>query len=401
MSIHTRLVIVIAGLAAAAATPEFAGASDCTRTSVGVTPLNDLGAGLYLGQFQGGLYPGGVNAPPVSHASAGLAKAALVVPRDDGGTPAQSGKVVLLSIGLSNTTQEFCGGAFPNCQSFSFIGQAAASPLVNHTSLVIVDGAMGGQTPSTWDMPTDANYTAVRNRLTTAGVTEAQVQAVWIKEAQAQPSIHLPSAAADAYTLERGIGNMVRACKVRYPNLRLVYLSSRIYAGYASTTLNPEPYAFETGFSVKWLIEAQIDQRSGGGVDPIAGDLDDNTVAPWLAWGPYLWADGLTPRSDGLTWACADLNTDGTHPANSGRAKVGGMILSFLLAEPTAANWFRAGTPLCPADFNTDGQLSVQDIFDFLAAYFGNNSRADFNLSGSLGVQDIFDYLAAYFAGCP
>ena len=33
-------------------------ASDCSVTSVGFVPMNDLGAGLYLGQFQGGLYPG-------------------------------------------------------------------------------------------------------------------------------------------------------------------------------------------------------------------------------------------------------------------------------------------------------------------------------------------------------
>jgi hypothetical protein len=26
---------------------------------------------------------------------------------------------------------------------------------------------------------------------------------------------------------------------------------------------------------------------------------------------------------------------------------------------------------------------------------------ADFNNSGAIGVQDIFDFLAAYFAGCP
>ena len=36
-------------------------ASDCTVTSVGLVPLTDLRTGLYLGQFQGGLYPGGSN----------------------------------------------------------------------------------------------------------------------------------------------------------------------------------------------------------------------------------------------------------------------------------------------------------------------------------------------------
>jgi hypothetical protein len=55
----------------------------------------------------------------------------------------------------------------------------------------------------------------------------------------------------------------------------------------------------------------------------------------------------------------------------------------------------------CPADFNHSGAASVQDIFDFLSAYFSGNPAADVNASGAVSVQDIFDFLAAYFAGCP
>jgi outer membrane protein assembly factor BamB len=54
----------------------------------------------------------------------------------------------------------------------------------------------------------------------------------------------------------------------------------------------------------------------------------------------------------------------------------------------------------CAADFNNSGTVSVQDIFDFLAAYFASDSRADVNASGAVTVQDIFDYLLVYFAGC-
>jgi hypothetical protein len=56
---------------------------------------------------------------------------------------------------------------------------------------------------------------------------------------------------------------------------------------------------------------------------------------------------------------------------------------------------------VCRADFNCSGTASVQDIFDFLAAYFSGNPRADINGSGAVSVQDIFDFLAAYFVGCP
>ncbi|MCC6320933.1 MAG: multicopper oxidase family protein [Phycisphaerales bacterium] len=57
-------------------------------------------------------------------------------------------------------------------------------------------------------------------------------------------------------------------------------------------------------------------------------------------------------------------------------------------------------TVLCAADFNLSGSVTVQDLFDFLAAYFGNQMSADINNSGGLSVQDIFDFLALYFGPC-
>jgi hypothetical protein len=56
-------------------------------------------------------------------------------------------------------------------------------------------------------------------------------------------------------------------------------------------------------------------------------------------------------------------------------------------------------TGIPKSDFNCSGVISVQDIFDFLAAYFSDLPDADFNFSSTTTVQDIFDFLAAYFAG--
>jgi hypothetical protein len=57
--------------------------------------------------------------------------------------------------------------------------------------------------------------------------------------------------------------------------------------------------------------------------------------------------------------------------------------------------------PSCPADFNNIGGLTVQDIFDFLTAWFAGDTHADFNHVNGLEVQDIFAFLGAWFAGCP
>ncbi|GAA3755216.1 hypothetical protein GCM10022225_44970 [Plantactinospora mayteni] len=309
--------------------------------AAGPLPINDLGSGTYLG-FRGGLYPDGSNAMPSAHRTIGVNRALRVRPVDTAGTPHTNGKYVLLSIGMSNTTQEFCSSeAGGQCAPYSFIGQAAADPQVNRDKLVIVDGAEGGQTAGTWDSPSDANYNRVRDtRLAPLGLTEQQVQIAWVKVANAQPSVSLPAANADAYQLVTQQGNILRALKARYPNLQQVFFSSRIYGGYASTGLNPEPYAYETGFGVKWVLQAQINQMSGGGVDPRAGNLDYNSRVAWAAWGPYLWANGLQPRSDGLTWARSDFVADGTHPSSSGRQKVGALLLRFFKTSPHTACWF-------------------------------------------------------------
>ena len=346
MRIAARGACVAAAVVALLAIAErSAHASDCSVTSTGMVPLTDLGTALYLDQYPGGLYPDG-NALPSDHRTAGLARAALVTPRNAAGEPDANGKVVMLSIGMSNTEQEWCffNSVLDRCSSFSFTGQALADPDVDHATLAIADGASGGQTAPYWTAPDAQNYTRVLNDvLEPAGLTPAQVQVAWVKLANGAPTVHLPDPSADAFVLEGQIAEVARSLRVNYPNLALVFLSSRIYAGYADTTLNPEPYAYETGFSVKWLIEAQIDQMRGAGPDARTGDLDYTTgVAPWLAWGPYLWADGLTPRSDGLTWSCSDLGIDGTHPSDYGRQKVGGMLLDFFLGSEIAAPWFRA-----------------------------------------------------------
>jgi len=268
-------------------------------------PLNDLGNAKYLGQFEGGLYEHGASVPPTDHEAAGLGQAALVRPLDATGKPSANGKIVMISVGMSNTTQEFCAAGNPApCTSWSFVGQASADPAVNHVTLVLVNGACGGQAADSWESPTQPDWDGVKANLTAAGLTEAQVQVAWIKQANIGPKVSLPASNADAYRLVAQLGNISRALKVRYPNIRLAYFSSRIYAGYASTALNPEPYAYESAFAVKWLIAAQVEQERSGKIDAKAGDLGAS-AAPWLAWSAYLWADGLNPRSDGLTWARA------------------------------------------------------------------------------------------------
>ena len=312
------------------------------------TPLTEMGQSeTYLG-FSGGLYPNGSNVMPDAHAAAGRTRALAIQPLDTGGHPSASGRIVLLSIGMSHTTQEFCSqNGLQPCNPWTFIGQALVDGDVDHTALALVNGARSGQTAIKWSVPSADNFDRVRDfDLAAQGLTEAQVQAVWLKEADAHPTSSLPNADADAYTLETLLGDVIRSAKTRYPNLQCVFVTSRSYAGYAISDLNPEPYAYESGFAVKWIVQAQIDQMANGGVivDPRAGDLNYDAGAPWIGWGPYLWADGTIPRgSDGLIWVPEDFEpSDLTHPSTLGETKVGNMLLAFFENDPRTRPWFLA-----------------------------------------------------------
>src|SRR5579862_8580891 len=82
-----------------------ASGSDCSKTSVGFTPFIDPYPRPYQGQTVA-LYPTG-NQPPPAHRALGLQQAVQVTPRDAVGNADPNGRIVLLSIGLSNTTEEF------------------------------------------------------------------------------------------------------------------------------------------------------------------------------------------------------------------------------------------------------------------------------------------------------
>lgn len=314
-----------------------------------MVPLIDMGAGTYHG-FEGGLYPGGINVPPASHSQVGLLQSSRVEPRDTNGTPDPSGKIVFLSIGMSNAQQFFCGNKAlpPDCDAESFMGKALLDPQVNNSDMIMINGAAGNAIAAAWASPSAPLYNEIRDdSLFYYGLSEAQVQVVWILVANLTPSVSLPEMNADVFFLESHLGNIMRTLRTRYPNLAQVFVASRTYAGYATKNLNPEPYAYEMGFAVKWLIEAQIEQMSGAEIDPIAGDLTYNLAAPWLAWDSYAWANGSTPNSEGLFWLLEDFIEDGTHPSLLGVDKRSERMVDFFKSSPFTTCWFLS-TPVCP-----------------------------------------------------
>lgn len=282
-----------------------------------LTPLTDMTAeDKYEGE-EGGLYGKGSNEPPEALKKTVSKALAQIKPLDAEGKPSDSGTIALVSISMSNATQEF-----------SFFKGIADSDPRKSSKLTIVDCAQGGQTMAAWAQPEGRPWPEAMNRLQRAEVSPQQVQVAWVKLANAGPS---GSKTEHLATLEADTLKVLHLLKERFPNLRIAYLGSRIYAGYAASGLNPEPYAYEGAFAVRHLIQQQM-----SGEETLA-----LTKSPLLLWGPYLWADGEKGRKfDDLKYSKEDFGPDGTHPSNSGREKVARQLLEFFATSPLAKGWF-------------------------------------------------------------
>jgi hypothetical protein len=296
-------------------------------TSVPLVPITDLGTGTYMG-FEGGLYPNGSNIRPAAHDAAGVSIANSIQPLDANGVPNPNGLYAMLSLGPSDTQQEFI--------ELMLLGNAEPA---KNSHLVLVNGAQPKGVATAWTNPNSTFWsTLINSTLPSAGVTANQVAVAWVQTLDLGLSGTYPN---DMTSTQGDLETVARTLHTKFPNLVIAYYTSRIYGGYGNgvNTYDPEPFAYDLGWAVKGVIQDQINGASSLNYNPNNGTV----MAPWLAWGPYYWANGLLARNDGLVWACPELKNDGLHPQNPlGRQKVASALLNFLKTDTTSAPWFLA-----------------------------------------------------------
>jgi len=295
------------------------------QKSIGYKPLTEMSsADKHFGEA-GGLYGDGRNEPPAAHQQAARAALNQITPLDSQGKPSRDGKIVFVCLGMSNTGAEF----------FRFqekVDRDPAKPA--HLTLVNCCWSAGA---SNWARD-GGTWTRALDQLKKANVSAEQVQVAWIKHAEPFPE---PEKARldHAKQLRTNLVTSLQLTKRKFPNLKVAYLSSRTYGGYAINgvrLVNPEPFAYESAFAVRWTIQEQMTGAPGLNYDAKKGRV----MAPVLLWGPYLWADGTTPRKDGLTWERSDYSRDGLHPDASGQQKVVEQLTRFFKNDLNAKPWF-------------------------------------------------------------
>lgn len=289
---------------------------------LGLPSLADLPPQLYLDEFEGGLYPAGSNEIPPDHLAVGLSRTAQILPRDVDGNPDPNGWVVLVALGASGGTHMF--GAFERLEDIS---------VDRNARLIMVNCAYAALGTGVHD-PDSLFWPLLDARIEDLGLSTKQLQVVWmIKKAGPAGEIavfpDLAIVVRDRYEITTHI------LHDRYENVQAFFITSVYFGGYVAAG-SSEPTWFEEGFGLKWLIEDQINGEEDLNPDPAIGPV----MAPWLAWGPYLWADGIAPNLFGLSWHFEDFESDGIHPSPDGESKAAEALRAFLTTSEAAAPWY-------------------------------------------------------------
>lgn len=114
------------------------------------------------------------------------------------------------------------------------------------------------------------------------------------------------------------------------------------------------------------------------------GDLRLSGMTPVVA-------DSLTLQTPAGPLACCEggICTIALSPsacfARAGRAAPGGVC---------------ASNVCCRADLSGDGVLAVQDVLTFVSRYAAGDASADWNMSGQVTIDDVYAFLAEWYGGC-
>lgn len=274
-------------------------AADCSKTSTGLTALTD-GPGLYAGS---------ANDMPTSWRGVGEAAAATVLP--------VNGKTGFISIGVSNARIYWEGKKGDGSTVTTGFQQRMMSDPAREPSTYLVNGAQGSMKLSTWAY-TSTPWTALASKVTAGGLTASQVQAVWMQ-----------FGISDWYTVQQyvdALGAVMTRLQASYPNVKVVYISGINYVGYGGYAFGhqSEPYGYNANLAVKQFVDEYVTGARSG---------------PFVAWGPYFWADGVNPNTQGLSWSCSNFYSDGVHPNRSGADKMIPRMISFFKSDSTSTPW--------------------------------------------------------------
>lgn len=245
-------------------------------------PLDALCGDTYFGQA-GCLYPGS-NQPPSAYA-AELTTVSNQLAGDS--------QVVVLGLGMSMMQNASNG--------FMQTGYASGGDV--SPAFRFINGAIGSKQQN-WVDPNNSVWNRGVQALSGAGLNATAVDVVIYHNAWAGPSSEpFPQ---HAITMKNSAQTTIEIIHDKYPNVQLILVLNRHYA-LSPDSKHPEPWAYEEGFSWKWLIEERINCTADCG-PPIAW-LANQWEPSWANFPQYYTSDGLhlSPGPGGGQYASAEI----------------------------------------------------------------------------------------------
>jgi len=286
----------------------FAQGAVCDALTPGLTPLIDLGAGFYEG-FQGGLFPfGSLSEIPASqHFKKGRSLAKSMQPLNASGAVDYDNGVVLMGGFGPSVPLHLIDSLIPIVHNTT--DAYVTNPCFDLINLCIggrgLDFAIGPDSYKYWD--------SVESTIAVRGYTVNQLQVGWMYFNAKYDSLDPQEFPEHALSVKEDYITWLQLCKEHFPNMKIMFVSGRHYGGFCDTTIEQlpaagEPASYYNNFTVKWLIEDQING------DPDLKYFGGATVVPFITWGPYFWTNGATPRiTDGRSYGCEKFSDDGFH----------------------------------------------------------------------------------------
>ena len=234
-----------------------------------VTLVNDLSE---LKSYKGnalGLYKNNSNSPSINQKILAQRQLQLIKPLNNNGLPSTSGKIGFLYFGDPFTQGEFT----------SFEELIKDNNLVNQ-NLVLVDGADVDIDTTYW-LKSQFAWENLKKKVESKYITEKQIQIIWINLSNLESTGDTNS---DNKKFADDLQKITETALIKYPNTRVIYLSSPRYMGYSTEPAYTEPISYESAFAVRELINRQ--ENGELNFRENITSLQSDTV---LLWGPYIW----------------------------------------------------------------------------------------------------------------
>lgn len=262
---------------------------NCDAPNTGLVPFLDLQTGTYMG-YQAGMYPGGTNELTGPHLKSGKTIAKGIKPLDgDGNVNFGDGVVLVAGFGPSvpgHIYNKFVDHVRTPSEKYDM------NPCMDAINLCV-----GGKDISypTADSLFEDYWEGLVQKVYDVGYTPEQVQIGWMYF-NAKGLIAPPVFPTQSLNMVESYIQFINKAKEFFPNLKIMYISSRHWGGYADTTLAEfyslaEPSSYQNSWTVKWTVETQINMT-----DTRLQYKGANSKAPYILWGPNFWCDGEAKR---------------------------------------------------------------------------------------------------------